>query len=489
MTKKLAKLFGIGLLCIGLFLTGCGSNSIARLSGGPSADAKVDSQYGAVVTKGDYLYFINGVYDSSVSSEFGKADVAERGYIYRAELNADGTLKKDSIMMLCPKQVYTASVDAGLFLVGDRLYFGAVSTHRDKRGQLLTSYLDLYTVKLDGTDCREISYLTANTYTSKWMEKNGKAYFVYIDTATDTKGIRVVDEKGNNRRIVEKYVGTPILGDDNYVYYTTQIEKPDQEDVEEDEIRYESYYEVYRKAIDGGEAELVLAKDSEVVNEKNAVTLTKVENGVLYYTYTDGASLVRAYDLSSKKSATLSHNALTTVHKYLGFNEDGCYKGVIATYESKLMFIRPDATKTSGYEEINLLERFSAVPSTILTIEDNWLYYSDGSSVCRVDIGTYGAWKTHSEGDKIYGAAVNTTTFMPEVIGGYIYFLPTATDHPTYASYLYRLPKTNVITDEMEEDDIPDPEFLGQLTKGDQETFDKAQEKIDKENEKKENNA
>ena len=475
MTKKLVKLFGIAALCVSLLFTGCGSNSIPRLSGGPEASDAVESQYGAVVKKGDYLYFVNGVYDSSVSSEFGAVDQPQRGYIYRAQLNEDGSLVADSVMMLCPKQVYSASADAGIFLSGDRLYFGAVTTHRDRRGELLTSYLDLYTVKLDGTDCREITYITSNTNTSRWMEKDGKVYFVYIDSTAGQ--VIAIDEDGRSNVVAEEYTGTPLLGDDNYVYYTTQIEKPGQDDTDEDEIRYEDYYDVKRAPVDGGEAETVLAGAGDIVNRK-AVTLTKVENNVLYYTYSDGATITMAYELTEKYSATIFSNSLT-VHKYLGFDDQGNYKGVIATYESKLEFIRPDESSSNRAEQIDLLQQVS-LPSTILTIADNWLYYSDGSSICRVDIGTAETgWKTHSEAQKIFGAAVNTSTFLPEVIGDYIYFLPTATDHPTYASYLYRLPVTTEITDDMEEDDIPDPEFLGQLTAGDQEIYDEEQAKLE----------
>ena len=479
MAKKRLKLFGIGLLCACMFFGGCGAQGIPALKGGPEASAAVESQRGSVVKKGDFLYYVNGAYDSTVSSEFGSADKHQRGYIYRAELDASGAVKADSVQILCPKQVYTAAADAGLFLVGDRIYFGAVTTHRDRRDELLTNYLDLYSVKIDGTDCREIAVLTSNSFTSRWEEKEGKVYFVYIDSTDSTA--KSIEANGTRRTIAEKYVGTPILGDDGYVYYNKRVEKPDQEGVDEDELRYESYYETYRAPIDGGEEELVLAADSEAVNKTYAVTLTRVENNALYYTVTrDSNTLVYAYELTSGKLVQISANALTTVHKYLGFDGEGNYRGVLATFQNQFMFIKPEGT---GFLQTNLLENVS-LPSTVLTVDGEYLYYTDGSNVLRVQIGSESGWKSRSEAETIFRGAINTTTYAPEIVGESLYFMPTSTTHPTYASYPYRLKKDRVIPKDTEDEDVEAPEAIGKLTEADQEIYDEAQKKIDKENEK-----
>ena len=319
------------LLIIALFisttfiLAGCGNNGLPE---NPPADTASFSNGGIAVTKGDYLYYVNGFksYEGltkDVDNVWGDQVI---GSIYRVKLNdnkiahnADGFLEKSEVVV--PQIVGTEN--ACFYIFGDYIYYATPNMQVDEHGNLLNSRSNICRVNINGTN-NKVLYTTDQTLASlNWTmyELDGTVYVVMLDgqkllsiNANAKKpGVTVMANKVTSAGLIQtdKHIPTDtvststINGVNNYIYYTRDITADDQ------------------LGTLGGNflarVKLGTSSEEKVATNGNTYTITEVKNGCLYYSKTEKGSsipVVCKYVLSNDKTLNESRETEISYASY-----------------------------------------------------------------------------------------------------------------------------------------------------------------------------
>ncbi|MDE7083085.1 MAG: hypothetical protein K2O89_05210 [Clostridia bacterium] len=162
---------------------GCSNyyNSTA-LPGDIKADAEAVSNGGFAVEKGDYIYYINGVEVGTALNDFGKP---VKGAIYRVSKDNLDKRNYSTVQKVVPSIVYSTDYNAGIFIYGDRIYYGTPSTAKTSEGVVQNSYLDMKSSKLDGTETLKEAYVSfpSAAYEYRFVEEDGVVYLLYVATS------------------------------------------------------------------------------------------------------------------------------------------------------------------------------------------------------------------------------------------------------------------------------------------------------------------
>lgn len=172
MLKKVISVLLV--LVLALSFTACAKAKeypYGPVSGGANASDAVENNGSFVVKKGDYIYYINSSEATTATNELGKT---LNGALMRA--NADGT---DPVAIL-PKLVANTS-GVGLYIFGDTIYFTSPCDEINSKGKVQNSYLDVMSVKLDGTNATKYATLGATSYQMVMVEENGVVYALYVN--------------------------------------------------------------------------------------------------------------------------------------------------------------------------------------------------------------------------------------------------------------------------------------------------------------------
>lgn len=310
------------LLIVALFisttfiLTGCGDKG---LNDSPSAESATISNGGLAVTKGDYLYYVNGFksYEGLVKDKDNVWGNQVIGSIYRVKLsnnaiahNSDGFLEKSEVVI--PQIVGTEN--ACFYIFGSYIYYATPNMQVDEYGNLLNVRSNICRANINGTD-NKVLYTTDQTLLSlNWtmFELDGKVYVVMLD---GTKLISInADAKKPETTVMannvtsagliktDKHIPTDnyynststIDGVNNYVYYTRDITADDN-----------------LGGLGGNyfaRVKLGTSKEEKVATNGNTYAITEAKNGCLYYNRTRSGSSIATlckYTLASERS----HNA------------------------------------------------------------------------------------------------------------------------------------------------------------------------------------
>ncbi len=171
MLKKVISVLLV--LVLALSFTACAKAKeypYGPVSGGANANDPVENNGGFVVKKGDFIYFINSSEATTATNELGET---LNGALMRA--NADGT----NPVAIFPKLVANTS-GTGLYIFGDTIYFTSPCDEINSKGKVQNSYLDIMSVKLDGTNATKYATLGATSYQMTFVEENGVVYALYV---------------------------------------------------------------------------------------------------------------------------------------------------------------------------------------------------------------------------------------------------------------------------------------------------------------------
>lgn len=447
MKKKI--LIIISLIMVLIIFTACGENyKFKALQGGPLAEDKIiDGNGGLCVRKGEYIFFINGMSDYADDNAFG---TPVKGAIYRSKINSDGTLSDPEVM--APKMFYNRNEGGGLYIEGQKLYYSSPSIEKNKNGEVLYYYSDIFSVNLDGTKTKRIG--TVDRFdSSKFVTINSKVYFVYEMTESvdgeDVKKVYALGEDGKTSLIAEKYVKA-LYGDDGYLYYTKTVSKPDGDEIE----GVENYNKVWKRAFVNGTEEEVLLNGKNISENKYSISLEEFKDGVLYYSknYSSAGNRYYAY----KNSTVLELTYLDNSNPYfLGFDSNGKYKGTLFYYENEIILLKPGVHNPVEITSLDSEPKY-------LFMEGNVMYLMISNIMYSVNI-----FDTDDEpkfNDKIkltdFKTTFNLEKLYPKKLGDYIYFIGDAQEE-YYKQYLYRY---NIVTKPKEE-----PVRLGYLSVKDDE--------------------
>ena len=453
-----------------ILLAGCGGYKLPKVAGGPAAADAVESNGGMAVKKGEYLYFINGTSTASADNKYGDA---EKGALMRVKL---GDELSDRVL-IAPKVVLSSYTKGGVWIFGDRIYYTSPSQKRNKNKEILTSYLDFFSCKLDGTDTKEIMTTTSGSNAFVFFETDGVVYINYIASVTDSDGASVSKvfvrntATGKESVVVDKYVNAPIIADNGYIYYDeTILKNPDDE--AEGTLPYNKI--LFVKNTGGEAAELKIGDTAintdAVTGYKYMITLQHAQTfgteTALFY------SKISAADTNPqplKTAITCSHVIGSTVEKTVVQLDGGdtftdkmydSATSFFATFNGELRYV----TNDGGYVSKTIL---TTSPAKKLYVEGEYLYYlrTDVSAnvLCRIqfkeaDNANFVPDNTPKKHVLVKDISIEMAGLSPELIGGYLYFIRadiTDTEKNIYKDYLYRIKVDGTVYEKDEDGNDP----------------------------------
>lgn len=387
--------FGFVLVFIFLFSTLLFACNAIALSGGPKASDAVYGNGGSAVVKGDYLYFANAFidYEKLTNVNDNKYDSGSEYTIYgiyRTKLDSAGkvVLNSDGV----PQNVEILSYNiggfaySGLYICGDFLYYSTPYTAKTSgaNSQTKTGLVRFDRVRLNGTEHLELYKTTTYSSESSFdiVYFNNKAYIIVKDA---NKNLVVVDCSSTNVKNslfaedISSYAvmqqvnlkpNTPIAEVNKYVYYTIQNSN-------------DGRYEMWRKPLAGGEANLMIANPSEI-------SLVAVKNDRVYYTVSGQLySTEDAIETKLYSRVSLSNDGSATANSIVDYvildDSDGgasLDRGILGIYYdgtdySFRVFNGYDDGTTSSKVEVPLSS--STVRPTLVATQNDEFFYNVSS--------------------------------------------------------------------------------------------------------------
>lgn len=450
MKKTLTKISAIIVLCV-LLLAGC-AEKWAAVGGGPAADAAVAGNGGLTVQKGNFLFFINGTSSTTAANSYG---VVEKGSIVRQDLDKP----EEEPVIVVPKIVLSSFKGGGFYIFGDRLYYPSPSEGEDNRGNKLTSYLDFFSVKLDGTDNTKIFTLSANSGAYKfYQDAESKAVYLTYVSGTTVKTVDCAskdrEKSATHATIISAFTGTLKMADDGYIYYNATVydeKKP------ETALSYKSFMAVHYK---GGQAnDIAFLDGTPLIKSKTQmgdaageampkydITLSEVKEfdgkTTLFYTRkevsahgnlpVDTEPFLYSYTVGEENEILLVASSTTDSFDFTNrfFTSPTAFFG---TYNSQLYYID---LGLNGGQPLPHVQLLPAAPSQILFVKGDFVYYTNSSNFLTKK-QFRGENISFSEGTVVLkDVALNTTGLSPEIVGNDLYFVRSNGD---YINYVYRL--------------------------------------------------
>lgn len=401
MTKKILTVISLVLSLVLIFaFVGCSNASFGPVAGGPSVDAKVQSNGGMVVQKGDYYYFINGVENKTAENDFPNV---KKGAIYR--MKTDFTEKQPTLIV--PKIVTSENKDAGLYIFGDYIYYTSPSTDKDRNGVAKFNNLAFCRTKLDGTKTEVLVTLTSYTVQYAFYQENNKVYLAYCEEGSLV--IFDVDAK----KAVAKYedVTDKVIMNESGVYFTQNVyvNKKDEEvakDTSDVNIKAANYNKIFKIDFKQGKAiEFISGKEEEL-----KYSLAAVKDSVVYaYKNKPVISEQGLYAIASDKTETeMTENKYTEVYPI------SVTEGVIVKNDAEKIIWIKDCV------EVKVIETKGTV---VDVIGDEIYYIAYTDSKDSLIKKNYKTEDIETTGDVVCDWDINKTFLKPEIVGDKFFFI------------------------------------------------------------------
>ncbi len=344
-----------------LSLSACGqvkSYPYGPVSGGAQANDAVSNNGAYVVQKGDYIYFINSSEPTSTENLFNGST---EGALMRAD--KDGS----NAVVILPKLV-TNSSGAGLTIISDRIYFTSPADTIDSKGNVEKSYLDILSVKLDGTDAKKHSTLASTSYDINFMQSNGKAFAVWVGKSNKVNAIDLSRDKAESFTVLENYETVKFVGDE--IFYTAPAV------IDAESKVFDRFSNMYKMAVDGQAVEIMTGDTSS--NIKYKLAILKVEDGKIFFTKEDSVVAVTCEtfmsDLNGQNVVKISTQKL---------NETG-----VLAYGDGFIISSDKGTAYVGKDK-----SITVITTGVMALDfvlDNFMYYTNTTesktSLYRVDM-------------------------------------------------------------------------------------------------------
>ena len=254
---------------------------------GPAASDRVYGNGGLAVTKGNWLYFLNGYrsYEDITTASDNTSVI--RGAIYRTELSNVGSLEfnyddDNEIVDVSVEKVVDRIAcfeNGGIYIVGNYLYYTTPNTQDNSSGEILNTYVNYCRVALNDTGSEEVLYTSVGEVSDgEWAvyEMTDGIYLV-IDSGSTLVCVKDGDKK--NAVTMADSITNAILwtNEDNhtlstveqYIYYTRELTDDDTQ----------SSGNILARVKIGTDDEQIVKADNV-----NTYTLFDVKNSNVYYT-------------------------------------------------------------------------------------------------------------------------------------------------------------------------------------------------------------
>ena len=416
--KKFLKYVTLVLLLfvsISFVFAGCGkdNNSDNNI---PASGDRIHGNGGLAVTKGEYLYFLNGyrsysdVTKDEDNNKLSNHQNVVRGAIYKTKLSATGDLNVDEEGKIIPSSVervvdrIACFENGGLYIVGDYLYYATPNTQDDRKGNLLNNYVDYCRVNLNNPSDYDTLYTSEGSVSGgEWAvyPMDGGIYLV-INTG---KKIVCVKNGDDAHTMVDGFDSVSLwdnedshnlVNHEKYVYYTKDGK-------------------INRVMIGTSNVEPIASNDSytlvDTVNDR--LYFTKSDKK-LYVTTPDFKQLAEGKSLTQKEYTKTyvvnNYDSEATLNRVLVYQESG--EGESVT--SKLSYF-----DNGSWTEVVV---YNGAAITILEVDGNYVYYLQSNSIYRLDImSKESTCLTTSTESTLNFSSAQTMCF--DVDGNYVYIL------------------------------------------------------------------
>ena len=455
--KLLALVAAIATMSATLSFAGCGGATSYQgetLTGSFDAAAKVESNGGFAVQKGDYVYFINGSQEYTADNTYGDVVKGSLMRIANADLES-GDYSKAQIVV--PSLFTTANYNAGVYIYGEYVYYATPTTDKNLQGEVENSWIDFKRAKLDGSEAPmkgQFFRLSTNSANYRYVQaEDGVVYCLYEETVDGAKCLKSYNTETGKDTVLVKgakssfYYDMKDLTNPN-VYYTMGV-KYDIDSDNATDAEYDQLYTVNAAAtvtVDASKAAYTV--NSGVTYDFDEAYLE--ENGVELSDYT-------AYPYVNLGTLVLDGVGKTSLSSM--FNQEEVestevtgYTYTIQRYENNgVYFTRKGLTPTSADPNLYYLADTDVKVEKSISNND---FKADGNPVDFVSKETTKASATalfeiengnhvyyYVNGDKIEKATVtaegtNVLTIarktsgaaLLKVVGDYVYYSGTGTN-------------------------------------------------------------
>lgn len=433
MKKKLLTILACFIMFLSI-LTGCGSRG---LQGGPLADDAVYGNGGFVVRKGGYIYFANSYSTESISENDNKYGSETLAAIYRAKLNANGTVDTDEDGNLKDVEILAKQIagfeNNGIYIFGDYIYYATPKTLKVKSdvgtSELLEGLVSFERINLNGTGHKTL-------YSINTVGEDLKYSFNLVGnnvclTVLNNKELTnvLVDVKKATKKSVET-IATDVIS----------VVFPTVENITSGYVasNFESYaYFTQTMTVENGgyngtrlsKAKLDRSCDVEPIEDNTTKTLVSVENDRLYYT--ESSILYSTQDFETKTQ--YSANSLTDY--IINKDDNGTDMGIVAKLGETIVYYRGLNDHTALYDAKD------GETIKLLYIEDNKIYYSISNTLYSKEIykSKYAENEREVSGH-VHSTKVNLTTAETTVFDhdkNYLFFYNTVEDSNALFSYMH----------------------------------------------------
>lgn len=469
LTKIICAVLMVCLLCSGL--VGCGSWKNEDLKAKLDGAGALIQNGGFVAETANYVYFINGLGDSTADNTLGAPLkgallVAKKTDLTNAEV-------------VVPKLFVATDINAGLFIDIEEgyVYYGTPSTEKNSSGAIAKEDITFMRTKLDGSGETDVYFTKesslgleyrivkgANGVCIYYYESENSAIVCY-NTATKTAtDIIKTDEKTDKKESDNEYISL-----NNYMFLdnngsngviavltaTVYTEEYDENKAEESSsyARISANYNIVY-AIKAGEDKLtkvVSGKKGATTDEKYQIIL--VDDQYLFYEQTTATNQTNTYAVTMDKLADLGNREKATKIVNAEYVDAS---NVIVSLNEVYVIGESKVYKTTLLAKDGLTKEPICLASEIsqpLYVKDNFFYFYDSASnLARMSVATGSDYKIV----RVSEGAVATTWFFPEFITvNSKQYLVYAEGTTTGQNYLRYLNITDITADSVktEEDD------------------------------------
>lgn len=449
MTKKIILITALLLAMVFVFV-GCAGESFAFTAlTVETMDGPLTSNGGVSVAYKGYTYFINGnVGTYSGENTFGKVEYGAICRVKTASLTGGVFAERDlandeypEVEILAPKAVYTTASGCpnsnGIFIFNDRLYYTTPSTVVDREGAVQNTYLDIMSVRLDGTDTQRMYTVEGNAFDMMLAQKGDSVYAVYLNTES-LYVATITDAKPVETLVAEHVTLVKYLPETGVAVFVQEIPEEGHEDHDHEATSNSiSIYTV-------GDAESAMMIDGEGpdVSLDAALTVAQLTPNYVYFTIADDPAgrdglyrvALDARDLvfESERMAlkVFGQNLLSSGVIYTNGTEED-----IVFYNSKELYVQ--YFSTSNKTAKNLFYTISA-PSFVKAVGDKVFYVTSSTlKYFSVEEMMNGNGDYAREEDNIsVGKYVNAVTWLDyDFYADYMLCLSTTSDSEVYLYY------------------------------------------------------
>lgn len=357
----LTSVLALGLSCSAL--VGC--SSTPALEGDTSG--AVVSNSGFVVQKGNYYYFINGSETCESSNKTGSVVKGALMRIAKSDLDAG---KFGNAEMVVSSLMVAGDYSSGIYIYGDRVYYATPTTAKNKNGQVMNTYLDMKSTKLDGTDTSDVYLrMTDNKASYRFVEVDGVVYCMYISNENQLRSYNTSTKK---ETLLVDGMASYVLPNDRTnagVYYTMSVLV----DRDKEASYTEKYTQVYYVSADVTEAPYTYSFDEDYVKEYKKDNDDKDPYINLGKLVLDGYGSECAYTQFNHNEGTTPYTPSGYTYNLLSYNNGGLY------------YTRTYVDKTSSSADGGFL--FYLADEYVL--KSDWNAVSGNAFMARADAGEY----------------------------------------------------------------------------------------------------